>query len=69
MPTLKERPLRIDVDTPKTVFRYYQQVPCGIGNLFRCKKEVIEYDFDLSLRSDRLKFNQIGFECSVPVRP
>ena len=43
--------------------------PCGWGGFFRCKEEVLEYDFDLSKREDRVKFNQMGFECLVPKNP
>lgn len=69
MPSLKDRPLRIDTETARTVFRYYRSKPCGIAKLFKCREEVLEYDFDLSSKDDRIKFNQMGFECSVPARP
>ena len=66
VPLLKDRPLRIDIETPRTVFRYYRAKPCGIGGLFKCREGVLEYDFDLSKKEDRVKFNQMGFECQVP---
>ncbi len=66
MPILKDRPLRVDIETPRTAFRYYKSVPCGFAKMFKCKKEVIEYDFDLTKKADRIKFNEMGFECSVP---
>lgn len=69
VPQLKDRPLRVDIETPRTVFRWYKSVPCGAFGVFRCREEVLEYDFDLSAREDRVRFNQLGFECSVPVRP
>ena len=47
-----------------TEFRYYKS--CGFLGMKKC--EVIENDFDLSKQEDRDKFNDMGFECSVPGR-
>jgi len=69
VPLLKDRPLRVDIETPRTVFRWYKVKPCGFLDLFRCKEEVLEYDFDLSKREDRVRFNEMGFECLVPEHP
>lgn len=69
MPQLRDRPLRVDIETPRTVFRYYKMKPCGWGGFFRCKEEVLEYDFDLTSRDDRKRMNEMGFECLVPVHP
>lgn len=69
VPTLKDRSLRVDIESARTVFRYYITVPCGVWNLFDCRKEVLEYDFDFNSIEDRKKFNDMGFECSVPKRP
>lgn len=62
VPSLKDRPLRISRQAAVTEFRYYRK--CGFLNLKRC--EVIENDFDLTKQIDRDKFNDMGFECSVP---
>jgi hypothetical protein len=62
VPSLKDRPLRIARQAAVTEFRYYKA--CGFLKMKRC--EVIENNFDLTKQEDRDKFNDMGFECSVP---
>lgn len=68
LPPLKNRHLRI-VEGGITEYRWYKSHRCGFAKLLICYDEVIERDFDLKKKEDVIRFNQMGFECSVRNRP
>ena len=71
LPLLKDRHLRISNDGPYTEYRWSETV-CAKKFLGLCVKhedlEHIEHDFDLTKKEDRVKFNTMGFDCSVRER-
>jgi len=67
---LNKRHLRISLEAPNTEYRWYSSRKCGAFKLFICwDVEHIEKDFDFTKKEDRIKFNQMGFDCSVRERP
>lgn len=69
---LNQRHLRISLDEPKTEYRWHESV-CLHKVLGLCvyykRVEHIENDFDFTKPEDRIKFNDMGFDCSVRKRP
>ena len=72
LPPLKERELRIDSDSARTVYRWYEKY-CAKRILGMCisssYKEHIEHDFDFTKGEDRRKMNDMGFICKVREKP
>lgn len=68
LPPLNERKLRIDLETPRTVFRWYEEY-CATKILGICVNraytEHLEYDFNFDIKADRIKMNDMGFVCQV----
>ena len=50
---------------PVTEYRWKEPYRCGTLGLLTCYHEHIENDFDFRKVEDRVKFNQMGFDCSV----
>jgi hypothetical protein len=67
---VSQRTLRLSLDGPRTEYRWYPARPCSWFKMFRCyDQEKIEIDFDFTKESDRKRFNELGFECSVRKKP
>jgi len=37
--------------------------------MFTCYTEQFSYDFDFTIKADRIRFQEMGFECHVITRP
>lgn len=72
LPPLKSRVLRIDLDSPTTAYRWFEEY-CARKIIGICVKhsyrEHIEHDFDFTKKEDRLKMNEMGFVCKVREKP
>jgi len=66
---LNQRHLRLSLKGPFTEYTWNKPYKCGLFKKFTCYESVTLIDFDFSKAEDRLKFNQMGFDCSVRRRP
>lgn len=66
---LNQRHLRISKKGAYTEYRWSKPYRCGFAKLFTCYEEEVVVDFDFTKPEDRVKFNDMGFDCSVRKRP
>lgn len=72
LPPLKERILRIDLNSPTTVYRWFEEY-CSKSIVGICVRhsyrEHLEHDFDFTKVEDRRKMNDMGFVCQAREKP
>lgn len=66
---LPQRHLRLSLNGPYTEYTWKKPIKCGPFGAFKCYELETLIDFDFNKPEDRLKFNQMGFDCSVRKRP